>query len=135
MQHDFHLEIIKKLHKIRVTFICGTDAGIGVTVPRFSINRELPINASKTHLIVNNKGTIEVGKFANLIRIDNNPSSNLSTLKNPKTVFIKRRDLDRKTLDNFENNARNRNNLIASAARYLENLIVKKKLVQTIYQK
>jgi hypothetical protein len=84
---------------------------------------------------VNNKGTIEVGKFANLIRIDNNPSSNLSTLKNPKTVFIKRRDLDRKTLDNFENNARNRNNLIASAARYLENLIVKKKLVQTIYQK
>ena len=84
---------------------------------------------------MNNKGTIEVGKFANLIRIDNNPSSNLSTLKNPKTVFIKRRDLDRKTLDNFENNARNRNNLIASAARYLENLIVKKKLVQTIYQK
>lgn len=84
---------------------------------------------------MNNKGTIEVGKFANLIRIDNNPSSNFSTLKNPKTVFIKRRDLDRKTLDNFENNARNRNNLIASAARYLENLIVKKKLVQTIYQK
>ena len=142
-QHDFHLEIIKKLHKVGVTFICGTDAGIGVTVPGFSIHQELAfykeaglsnyevlktatVNASKTHLIMNNMGTIEIGKVANLILIDRNPLVDLSALKNPKTVFVKGRKLDRKTLDNFENKARNRNNLIASAARYLENLIVEK---------
>lgn len=142
-QHDFHLEIIKKLHEVGVTFICGTDAGIGVTVPGFSIHQELAfykevglsnyevlktatVNASKTHLIMNNMGTIEVGKVANLILIDRNPLVDLSALQNPKTVFVKGRKLDRKTLDNFENKAKNRNNLIASAARYLENLIVEK---------
>ncbi len=142
-QHDFHLKIIDKLHETGVTFICGTDAGIGVTIPGFSIHQELAfykeaglsnyevlktatINASKTHSIMNNMGTIEVGKVANLILVDNNPLSNLSGLQNPSTVFIKGRKLNRKTLDSFEKQAKNRNNLIASAVRYLENLIIEK---------
>ena len=142
-QHDFHLKIIKKLHKAGVTFICGTDAGIGITIPGFSIHQELAfykeaglsnyevlktatINASKTHSIMNEMGTIEVGKIANLILIDNNPLSDLSALQNPTTVFIKGRKLNRKTLDNYEKQAKNRNNLIASAVRYLENLIIEK---------
>jgi hypothetical protein len=142
-QHDFHLEIIKKLHEVDVTFICGTDAGIGVTIPGFSIHQELAfykeaglsnyevlktatLNASKTHSIMNTMGTIEVGKIANLLLIDNNPLLDLSALKNPTYVFVKGRKLDRETLNSFENKARNRNNLIASTLRYLENLIVEK---------
>jgi hypothetical protein len=142
-QHNFHLKIIKKLHEVGVTFICGTDAGIGITIPGFSMHQELSfykeaglsnyeilktatINASKTHLIMNNMGTIEVGKFANLLLVDTNPLLDLSALQNPTKVFIKGRKLDKETLDNFENKAKNRSNLIASAVRYLENLIIEK---------
>jgi cytosine/adenosine deaminase-related metal-dependent hydrolase len=71
-------------------------------------------------------GTIEVGKIANLLLIDNNPLLDLSALKNPTYVFVKGRKLDRETLDSFENKARNRSNLIASTLRYLENLVVEK---------
>ena len=142
-QHDFHLKILKKLHDAGTNIICGTDAGIGVTIPGFSIHQELAfykeagltnyevlktatVNASKTHSIMNNMGTIEVGKVANLILIDNNPLLDLSALQNPSTVFIKGRKLNRDSLDNFEIRARNRKNLIASAVRYLENLMFEK---------
>jgi hypothetical protein len=142
-QHDFHIKIIKKLHKIGLTFICGTDAGLGVTVPGLSVHKELAfykkaglsnyevlktatINASKTHSIMNNMGTIEVGKIANLLLINDNPLLGLSALKNPENVFVKGKKLDRETLDSFKNKAKNRSNLIASAIRYLENLIIEK---------
>jgi imidazolonepropionase-like amidohydrolase len=138
-----HIKIIKKLHKEGVTFICGTDAGIGVTIPGFSIHQELAfykkaglsnyevlktatINASKTHSIMNNMGTIEVGKIANLLLVDSNPLLDLSALQNPTIVFIKGRKLNKDSLNYFEEKARNRKNLIASAVRYLENLIFEK---------
>ena len=43
-KNDWHhniVKIIKKLHVVGGTFICGTDAGIGVTIPGFSIHQEL----------------------------------------------------------------------------------------------
>jgi hypothetical protein len=142
-QHDFHLKILKNLHEAGVIIICGTDAGIGVTIPGFSIHQELAfykeaglsnyevlktatVNASETHSIMNNMGTIEVGKIANLLLVDSNPLLDLSSLQNPSTVFIKGRKLNRETLDSFEEKARNRKNLIASAVRYVENLIIEK---------
>ena len=142
-QHDFHLIIIKKLYEAGVTIICGTDAGIGITIPGFSIHQELAfykeaglsnyevlktatVNASKTHSIMNDMGTIEVGKIANLMLINDNPLLYLSALQNPSTVFIKGRKLNRETLNNFEHQARNRNNLIISTLRYVENLIIEK---------
>ena len=75
---------------------------------------------------MNNMGTIEVGKIANLILIDDNPLLDLSTLQNPTIVFVKGIKLDRETLDSFKNEARNRSNLIASALRYVENMIIEK---------
>jgi len=142
-QHDFHLYIIKKLHEANVRIICGTDAGIGITTPGFSIHKELEfykeaglsnyevlktatVNAAKTHSIMNNMGTIETGKVANLILTDNNPLSDLSAIKYPSTVFVKGRKLDRKTLNSFEEKAKNRKNLFASGIRYAENLIIEK---------
>jgi len=143
-QHDFHLYIIKKLHEANVRIICGTDAGIGVTAPGFSIHKELEfykeaglsnyevlktatVNAAKTHSIMNNMGTIEAGKVANLILTDNNPlSSDFSALEHPSTVFVNGRKLDRKTLDSFEEKAKDRKNLLVSGIRYAENLIIEK---------
>ncbi|MAU16159.1 MAG: amidohydrolase [Muricauda sp.] len=142
-QHDFHLYIIKELHEANVRIICGTDAGIGVTIPGFSIHKELgfykeaglsnyevlktaTVNAAKTHAIMNDMGVIEKGKVANLILSDNNPLTDLSTLQRPSAVFVKGRKLDRKTLDSFEEKAKDRKNLLASGIRYAENLIVEK---------
>ncbi|MEQ8219166.1 MAG: amidohydrolase family protein [Arenibacter sp.] len=142
-QHDFHLEIVAQLHKAGVPIICGTDAGIGVTLPGFSIHKELAfykeaglsnyevlktatVNAAQTHSIMNQLGTIEAGKVANLLLVDNNPLMELSTLENPSSIFIKGRHINRKTLLSFKEKARNRKNLIASALRYLENLLIEK---------
>ncbi|APQ18730.1 amidohydrolase [Maribacter hydrothermalis] len=142
-QHDFHLTIVKKLHEAGVTLICGTDGGIGVTLPGFSIHTELAfykeaglsnyevlktatVNASQTHSIMNQFGTIEDGKIANLLLMDENPLVTLSSLKKPTYVFVNGRKLDRETLDSFNEKAKNRKNLIATAFRYLENLIIEK---------
>ena len=142
-QHDFHINIVKKLHEAGATIICGTDAGIGVTLPGFSIHKELAfyknaglsnyevlktatVNASKTHSIMNQLGTIEEGKIANFLLVDENPLFELSSLENPTYVFVKGRKLNRETLDSYNEKAKNRKNLIASALRYLENLIIEK---------
>lgn len=142
-QHDFHMNIVRKLHEAGVTIICGTDGGIGVTLPGFSIHTELnfykeaglsnfevlktaTVNASQTHAMMNQLGTIEEGKIANLLLLDENPLVNLTSLKNPTYVFVKGRKLDRETLDSFNEKAKNRKNLLATALRYLENLIVEK---------
>tara|TARA_R100001369_G_scaffold64735_5_gene91959 strand:+ start:8167 stop:9600 length:1434 start_codon:yes stop_codon:yes gene_type:complete len=142
-QHDFHLEIVAQLHKAGVPIICGTDAGIGVTLPGFSIHKELAfykeaglsnyevlktatVNAAHTHSIMNQLGTIEEGKVANLLLVDHNPLMELSTLENPSSIFIKGRKINRKTLLSFKEKAKNRKNLIASALRYLENLLIEK---------
>ncbi len=142
-QHDFHINIVKKLHEAGATLICGTDAGIGITLPGFSIHKELAfykeaglsnyevlktatVNASKTHSIMNQLGTIEEGKIANLLLVDENPLVGLSSLENPTFVFVKGRKLNRETLDSYNEKAKNRKNLIASALRYLENLIIEK---------
>ena len=142
-QHDFHMTIVKKLHESGVTLVCGTDAGIGITLPGFSIHTELKffkeaglsnyevmktatVNASKTHSIMNTMGTVEVGKMANLLLLDDNPLITLSALENPTCVFVKGRKLNREILDSFNEKAKNRKNLMASALRYLENLIIEK---------
>ena len=142
-QHDFHIMIVQKLHEAGVNIVCGTDAGIGITVPGYSIHEELKfyreaglsnyevlktatVNASRTHSIMNQLGTIEEGKIANLLLVDENPLITLSSLENPTYVFIKGRKLDRETLSSFNENAKNRKNLMASALRYLENLILEK---------
>lgn len=142
-QHDFHLIIVKKLHDAGVPIICGTDAGIGITIPGFSIHQELAfykeaglsnyevlktatVNASKTHTVMNNMGTIEEGKVANLIVVESNPLLELSTLQNPSIVFVKGQMLNRAHLDSFKEKAMNRKNLMASAFRYAENLIIEK---------
>ncbi len=142
-QHDFHVTIVQKLHDAGVAIVCGTDAGIGVTLPGFSIHEELnfykdaglsnyevlktaTVNASRTHSVMNSLGTIEEGKIANLLMVDDNPLLELSSLENPAYVFIKGRKLSRETLDSFNENAMNRKNLMASGLRYLEYLVIEK---------
>ncbi|RTE52310.1 amidohydrolase [Arenibacter aquaticus] len=142
-QHEFHLYIIKKMNDAGINLVCGTDAGIGITAPGFSVYQELElykkaglsnfeilqtatVNASKTHQIMNNLGTIENGKMANLIILEKNPLKDLSTMKEPEMVFIKGRRLNKTTLEEFKNKAYNRKNLIPTILRYVENMVREK---------
>ena len=142
-QHEFHLLIIKELNEAGVNLICGTDAGIGITVPGVSIHQELAlyrdaglsnyealrtatINASRVHRQLEQVGSIEPGKIANLVLTRENPLADLSALEHPEAVFINGIQLDAKTLGQFEEKARNRNNLLASILRYAENLLKEK---------
>ncbi len=142
-QHEFHLYALKHLSERGVNIICSTDAGIGVTVPGHSIHRELAfykeaglsnyqvlqtatVNASKVHNMMNNMGTIESGKVANLLLLEANPLEDLSTLQHTSAVFIRGRMLNRKTLDDFEQRAKNRKNLVATGMRYAEYLLFEK---------
>ena len=139
-QHNFHLYIINKLNEANVNIIAGTDSGIGITAPGFSIHEELnfykkaglsnfevlktaTVNPSKSHKIMHNIGTIESGKIANLILLKNNPLTDLNTLKDPEIVFIKGKKLKRNLLKTFKKKAYNRHNYILTLYNYVENMI------------
>lgn len=142
-QHDFHLTIVQKLHEANVNIICGTDAGIGVTVPGFSIHKELAfykeaglsnyevlktatIHAAQTHKTMNNLGSIEEGKIANLILLKENPLEDLNTLKSLQMVMVKGRKISVENLELFNEKAKERNNFLASVLRYAENQLIER---------
>ena len=52
-------------------------------------------------------GTIENGKIANLVLLDNNPLTDLAALRNHIRVFIKGVRLDREILDRFGKKIKN----------------------------
>jgi imidazolonepropionase-like amidohydrolase len=142
-QHDFHLLAIQKIHEKGGLIVAGTDAGIGVTPAGSSMHEELAfyqeagmsafealatatINPSKTHDFLSNQGSISVGKLANLILTKENPLEGLSALKDPLKVFVRGRKIERKTLLEFKQKAKNRPNKLVSGLRYAENLIKEK---------
>lgn len=139
-QHLEHLEILKRMQKMGVNIVCGTDAGIMFNAPGFSIHEELQfykdaglsnfevlktatINVSKVDKKYQNLGSVEMGKVANLLLLDENPLINLKTLKKPKIVFVKGRKLETSDLDLFKSKAKQRNNTIISAIRIIRGML------------
>ncbi len=142
-QHQFHLYIIKRMNEAGVNIVCGTDAGIGITAPGYSIHQELglykeaglsnydvlktaTINPTKTHKELEQIGSIEKGKLANFILTSKNPLEDLSVLNNPEWVMIKGRKIDKMLLKEFTENAQDRNNLVVTGLRYAEYLFIEK---------
>lgn len=142
-QHQFHLYILKRMHEEGVLIICGSDAGIGITTPGFSIHQELElyqeagmsnyevlktatINPSKTHKEFQQMGSIEIGKFANFIVTNNNPLENLDQLRKPEWVMVNGRKINNKKLNEFTKNAQNRSNIVATALRYAEYMLLER---------
>jgi imidazolonepropionase-like amidohydrolase len=131
------------MHQAGIPIICGTDAGIGVTLPGFSIHQELAfyqeagmtnfealktatINAAQTHQKMNHLGTVAIGKTANLILVRENPLEQLRVLKKPEMVIVKGAVYKQQELQKFIKRAKNRSNTIATFIRYVENWIVEK---------
>jgi imidazolonepropionase-like amidohydrolase len=142
-QHAFHLLAIRQIHEAGGKIVCGTDAGIGVTLPGYSMHEELQfyteaglsnyevlktatVNPSTTHDFLSDMGTLESGKYANLILSTGNPLEDISALQTPSLVVVNGRKIEAETLKKFEEKARGRNNLIPSIVRYVEFFLVEK---------
>jgi len=142
-QHQFQLYILAQLKQAGVNIICGTDAGIGITLPGFSLHQELAfyqqagfsnfealqtatINVAKTHQKMQDLGSIEKGKRANIIVLSRNPLKDLKALRQAQMVFVEGHLLKDTDLNEFKAKAGERSNIIATAYRYLVNLLVEK---------
>lgn len=104
---DLLLQTVSEFHKAGLTIVAGTDQ----VVPGHSLRREIelyvkagftPLEAIQSATIVparvmkqdKDSGTIETGKFADLILVEGNPLENISNIRNTKFVVTNGRMFD-----------------------------------------
>ena len=100
--------LVKRLHEAGAGLLLGTDMGVPYVVPGFSIYEELQrfvdsgltpyeaiktgtYNAAKFMKKLDEFGTVEKGKEADLILIRGNPLEDIANIKNPLGVMAKGR--------------------------------------------
>lgn len=142
-QHNFQLWAVKTLSDSGAVLVCGTDAGIGITLPGYSLHRELlfyaeagltnfqvlqtaTANVAQTHHFLSDIGTIAVGKKANLLFVEANPLQNLAALQNPVRVLVGGLNVPAEQLTTYAEKAKNRSNSLVTLLRYLEFFWVEK---------
>lgn len=113
---EFHKKIIKAFKKEGVPMVAGTDAGTSGIVWGFSLHDELQLLVEAgltneevlrgaTHLaaqwlgIDHKVGTIETGKFADLILLDKNPLEHISNTREISGVFVNGQWVDQQQID------------------------------------
>ncbi|WP_338733938.1 amidohydrolase family protein [Mangrovimonas cancribranchiae] len=126
-QADFHKLIVKAFKENNVPMVAGTDAGTSGIVWGFSLHDELKLLveagltneealASGTRLgakwleIDDKVGTIEMGKFADLILLEDNPLLNISNTRKISGVFVNGKWLDETKIDSMLLGVENWNN-------------------------
>ena len=111
------LEVVGMLHKAGVPFLAGTDTPAGVHIfPGFSLHKELqrfvaagftPLEALQTATInparffgvEDQAGTVEKGKFADLVLLSANPLEDIANTQKIAAVIVNGRYLRRADLD------------------------------------
>ena len=111
------LEVINEMHHAGIPFLAGTDTPPGVYIfPGFSLHEELqrfvaagftPLEALQTTTLNPAKflgmedkvGTIEPGKFADLVMLDANPLDDIRNTQKIAAVFTNGHYLSRAALD------------------------------------
>ena len=112
----FHKEIVVAFKDAGVPMVAGTDAGTSGIVTGFSLHDELELleDAGLTNeetlisatrlpaerLSIDDKvGTVEIGKYADLILLDSNPLDDIKNTRNISGVFVNGRWLDKAKID------------------------------------
>jgi imidazolonepropionase-like amidohydrolase len=123
---DFHIKLVKAFRDAGVPVVAGTDAGTSGVVWGFSLHDELellvkagltPLGAltSATRLpaawlgIEDKAGTIEEGKFADLVLLDANPLEDIRNTRTISGVFVNGRWISKKEIDAMMNDLAKRN--------------------------
>ena len=108
----------RELVRARARFVAGTDAPVGPLVPGFSLQRELGVlaeiglsplevlqaatrNAADAAGRLAEVGTIQVGKFADLVLLDADPLSDVRHFARINAVVTRGRVLQRAALDSM----------------------------------
>ena len=111
------LDVVNAMHRAGVPFLAGTDTPPGVYIfPGFSLHEELQmfvaagftpmealqtatLNPAKFFGMEDRLGTIETGKFADLVMLDANPLEDIRNTQKIRAVFVNGRYLPRAELD------------------------------------
>ena len=105
---DWSMKIVGLFNKQGVKILAGTDTPIGFLTPGFSLHKELellvesgltPLQALRAATITpaeffnleDKMGTVEVGKFADLVILNNNPLNDIKNTQDIHTVILKGR--------------------------------------------
>jgi imidazolonepropionase-like amidohydrolase len=122
----FHFELVKVFKDAGVPIIAGTDAGVSGVVAGFSLHDELELLVqaglsqqeslnSATLLsaqwlgIDKQIGSIEIGKFADLILLDENPLTDIKNTRKIVGVFVNGKWLDKKKINTMLTDLAKRN--------------------------
>lgn len=117
-QYDFHMLIVKAFKEAGVPMVAGTDAGISGVIWGFSLHDELKllVEAGLTNeealtsatrsgaewLEIDDKiGTIETGKFADLILLEANPLDDINNTQKISGVFVNGKWINRSKIDSM----------------------------------
>ena len=105
---DWSMKMVGLFNKQGVKILAGTDTPIGFLTPGFSLHKELellvesgltPLQALRAATITpaeffnleDKMGTVEVGKFADLVILNNNPLNNIKHTQDIHAVILKGR--------------------------------------------
>lgn len=123
---DFHLLLVKAFKEAEVPIVAGTDSGTSGVVWGFSLHDELELLVkagltneeallSTTRLpakwleIEDKLGTIEVGKFADLILLDANPLQDIRNTRQISGVVVNGQWIDKAEINDMLNDLAKRN--------------------------
>jgi hypothetical protein len=110
------LQVVRRMHQAGVPFMIGTDLGNDYIYPGFSLHDELallvepgftPLQALQSATrnpaeflgLLDSSGTVEKGKVADLVLLNDNPLKDIRNTQKIEAVVVNGRFLDRTELD------------------------------------
>ncbi|MCE7990535.1 MAG: amidohydrolase family protein [Roseivirga sp.] len=113
-----HKQVLKAIFDKGGKIMLGTDAGFGFVIPGYSIHEELnytveaglgnyealktaTVNPATYLKVIDNVGTIEVGKRADLVLLESNPLENIGATKDRAGVVLRGKWISEQAIRDF----------------------------------